>query len=198
MRKLGIALAILFASTALAPAAFLTGTLEIGGGSNTVSITTTSPLDGTISFVPGSTVLPVANGTSGTFTTFVGDAVNFPTGTNDFNSLTAAALQPFLTVDTTGPSFTLTSETTSLVPIGGGNSSFDISGSGIFHLAGFSDTPGSFTLSTQSIGGVFQNTSFSASAMAVPGPIVGAGLPGLMAACGGLLALARRRRKVVV
>jgi hypothetical protein len=35
------------------------------------------------------------------------------------------------------------------------------------------------------------------SAVAIPGPIVGAGLPGLVAACGGLIALARRRRKLV-
>jgi hypothetical protein len=34
------------------------------------------------------------------------------------------------------------------------------------------------------------------SANVVPGPIAGAGLPGLLAACAGLIALARRRRKL--
>jgi hypothetical protein len=41
------------------------------------------------------------------------------------------------------------------------------------------------------------NAAFSLNGVTVPGPIAGAGLPGLIAACGGLVALARRRRKLV-
>ena len=39
------------------------------------------------------------------------------------------------------------------------------------------------------------NAAFVLNGVSVPGPIAGAGLPGLIAACAGLLALARRRRK---
>jgi hypothetical protein len=41
------------------------------------------------------------------------------------------------------------------------------------------------------------NASFSLTGVAVPAPIVGAGLPGLILACSALLALARRRRQLV-
>jgi hypothetical protein len=41
-------------------------------------------------------------------------------------------------------------------------------------------------------------TAQSAALLRVPAPAVGAGLPGLLAACGGLVALARRRRQKIV
>jgi hypothetical protein len=43
----------------------------------------------------------------------------------------------------------------------------------------------------------FATQSALVNAFSVPGPIVGAGLPGLVAACAGLLALARRRRQQI-
>jgi hypothetical protein len=39
------------------------------------------------------------------------------------------------------------------------------------------------------------NAAFSLTGVTVPGPIVGAGLPGLIAALGALVGLARRRRR---
>jgi hypothetical protein len=53
------------------------------------------------------------------------------------------------------------------------------------------------TKDTFSLSGLdgFSSASSLINAFSVPGPIAGAGLPGLLAACGGLLALARRRRQ---
>jgi hypothetical protein len=44
----------------------------------------------------------------------------------------------------------------------------------------------------------FQSSNSSITVSAVPGPVLGAGLPGLIVACGGLLVLARRRRREAV
>jgi hypothetical protein len=71
-----------------------------------------------------------------------------------------------------------------------------------FGVTGFQYNGGQFTQFSSPEGGtnsaLLIGTFDTVQHLAVPGPIVGAGLPGLIAACGGLVALARRRRQVPV
>ena len=54
-----------------------------------------------------------------------------------------------------------------------------------------------FNIHTSNFSGGEIRTELLPLGVPVPAPIVGAGLPGLVAACGALLALARRRRRLV-
>jgi hypothetical protein len=72
-----------------------------------------------------------------------------------------------------------------------------------FNLGGTAANQADITLRFEFVGNDgndaarIDNVSLTGTAASVPGPLAGAGLPGLLAACGGLLALARRRRRQV-
>src|SRR5262245_28467657 len=66
---------------------------------------------------------------------------------------------------------------------------------GVIDLSGFADNASVLFHAVWTGASDGGESFFIVGVAAVPGPIVGAGLPGLIMACGGLLALGRRRRK---
>ena len=170
--------------------------------------------DPNITFDSSGFAILLINGTGSS-----GDTVLSENGT----FLGGAALIPFFGFWSSGGPITSTNQTIFFTESGGGVSdvlNYDYApgptGLGLGLLNGFvmSDTATPFTIAALNAAGIFptstvaestvpfdfSNTGITASFRSdveVPGPVAGAGLPGLVSVCSGFLAWWRRRRKAI-
>lgn len=176
---------------------YVTGTISIIGP-NTIDYTGDS-----VTFLPGSLV----GAATGSFLASgfnLGDAVTMrnqgspvsyagPLATNDLLGGSDLGCGAGCVFSAVSPANTAQFEITGLISLTEvAGVSLDILASGWVYLTGYEKTFGTFNFGTEGPGNT--EVTFSATTIAVPGPILGAGLPGLIAACGGLVLLARRRR----
>jgi hypothetical protein len=200
----------------------LAATADFATSNGVLSVTITNDLSASVIRSAGQTVsdlvftLSNAPGTLGT-TSAAGQLANI--GAN--GSVTNVAGTPTRWEGVGGGSFSISGNTLTLEAIGGGQPSQLLLPSGTsFTNANASITGGQFSpfvvgpeTFTLNLSGITAGTTITAATFSfgtgpdtfipgipqgvpfsVPGPVAGAGLPGLIAAFGGLIALARRRR----
>jgi len=152
--------------------------------SNTLDLTSTGPFPSTLniyvtgtgvdqagilSILSGFQILQLPTGWTASESTFA-----------DINNGIYTTVTPLGTTGTVNGPVLANLQTTTATPFTGDNS--------------FSVTE-RYIITATSLGTFQGDITLTAS---VPGPVAGAGLPGLVMACGGLIALARRRRKAAV
>jgi hypothetical protein len=123
--------------------------------------------------------------------TVLANGLSFPTGPVTLNSqFDATGITPGWLVNMSTDINGTTIASAPFSTVGG------VSFVNAFTLPGTFFASAHFDITSNGIGS--SNTGITLAASPVPGPIVGAGLPGLIAACSGLLVLTRRRRQVAI